>query len=659
MPSFQRTHPWFRGPHVWVAALVTIAAFGVSVSPARAVPIDQTQVATTARDFEMPGTQISDQDPNFLPILSATTCQNCHKGYSATVAPYDTWIASMMSNAARDPVWIAARRVAMQDAKLSGDFCVRCHAPAAWLAGRGHEANPIFQDADAEGVTCHFCHRMLSPAGGSLSGVGFPSNTTPDLNPDVPILSRLAQDGLLPSASLSNATYVVDPNDVRRGPFNDVPSVPLGGVGPYHNATNVPNSSKLIYSPFHSDSSLCGTCHDVSNPAFSVEPNGKIVLNRLDEPHPTMEKNDMFNEQRTFSEWQNSTFAAEGVYFPDRRFGGNHPTGIMKTCQDCHMPDQIGAGCKPYNDAGVNTRPNVPQHSFAGANTWVVRTIPTRIGDVEAARIGLTQETIDAAIARNVQMLRDASDMELTQVGHTLSVKIINQSGHKLPTGYPEGRRAWINVRFFDSSDNLIAERGRYDLKSATLTPGDTKVYESEQVIDADVAAATGLYDGAHFHVSLNNVIRSDNRIPPRGFTNAAFVAAHAAPVDYVYADGQYWDITEYGIPAGAVSAAVTFYYQTSSREYMEFLRDTVITPQGQEAYDLWVAFGKSAPVALDAAEIQFNPNNAADLNGDGMVDGADLAILLGNWGGTGIGDLNHDGIVNGADVALLIGSWG
>jgi hypothetical protein len=188
--------------------------------------------------------------------------------------------------------------------------------------------------------------------------------------------------------------------------------------------------------------------------------------------------------------------------------------------------------------------------------------------------------------------------------------------------------------------------------------PGDTKVYESEQVIDADVAAATGLDEGAHFHVSLNNVIRSDNRIPPRGFTNAAFLAAHAAPVDYVYADGQYWDITEYGIPAGAASAAVTFYFQTSSREFMEFLRDNTITSQGQEVYDLWVAFGKSAPVALDAVEIQFNSNNAADLNGDGMVDGADLAILLGNWGGTGIGDLNHDGIVNGADVALLLGSW-
>jgi hypothetical protein len=499
---------------------------------------------------------------------------------------------------------------------------------------------------------------MLSPAGGSLSGVGYPSNTTPDVNPDVPILSRLAQDGLLPSAFLGNATFVVDSKDVRRGPLNDVPSVPLGGVGPYHNSTDVPNSSKLIYSPFHSDSALCGTCHDVSNPAFSVEPNGKVVLNGLNEPHPTMDKNDMFAEQRTFSEWQNSTFAAEGVYFPDRRFGGNHPTGIMKTCQDCHMPDQIGAACKPYSDAGVNTRPNVPQHSFAGANTWVARTIPGRIGEVEAARIGMTQEAIDLAIARNIQMLRDASDMELTQVGHTLSVKIINQSGHKLPTGFPEGRRAWINVRFFDSSDNLIAERGRYELKSATLMPGDTKVYESEQVIDADVAAATGLDEGAHFHVSLNNVIRSDNRIPPRGFTNAAFLAAHAAPVDYVYADGQYWDITEYGIPAGAASAAVTFYFQTSSREFMEFLRDNTITSQGQEVYDLWVAFGKSAPVALDAVEIQFNSNNAADLNGDGMVDGADLAILLGNWGGTGIGDLNHDGIVNGADVALLLGSW-
>lgn len=50
-----------------------------------------------------------------------------------------------------------------------------------------------------------------------------------------------------------------------------------------------------------------------------------------------------------------------------------------------------------------------------------------------------------------------------------------------------------------------------------------------------------------------------------------------------------------------------------------------------------------------------------ADLNGDGSVNGADLAILLGDWGaGKGSpADLNGDGIVNGADLAILLGAWG
>ena len=48
------------------------------------------------------------------------------------------------------------------------------------------------------------------------------------------------------------------------------------------------------------------------------------------------------------------------------------------------------------------------------------------------------------------------------------------------------------------------------------------------------------------------------------------------------------------------------------------------------------------------------------DLNGDGIVNGADLAILLGSWGEGGVpADLNGDGIVNGADLALLLGNWG
>ncbi|MDZ4756323.1 MAG: M12 family metallo-peptidase [Phycisphaerae bacterium] len=45
------------------------------------------------------------------------------------------------------------------------------------------------------------------------------------------------------------------------------------------------------------------------------------------------------------------------------------------------------------------------------------------------------------------------------------------------------------------------------------------------------------------------------------------------------------------------------------------------------------------------------------DLTQDGVVNGADLAILLGAWGGPG-GDLNGDGVTDAQDLAILLGAW-
>jgi len=50
---------------------------------------------------------------------------------------------------------------------------------------------------------------------------------------------------------------------------------------------------------------------------------------------------------------------------------------------------------------------------------------------------------------------------------------------------------------------------------------------------------------------------------------------------------------------------------------------------------------------------------NGPDLNGSGVVDGADLGVLLGKWGQADqFADLNFDGVVNGADVGLLLAAW-
>jgi hypothetical protein len=47
------------------------------------------------------------------------------------------------------------------------------------------------------------------------------------------------------------------------------------------------------------------------------------------------------------------------------------------------------------------------------------------------------------------------------------------------------------------------------------------------------------------------------------------------------------------------------------------------------------------------------------DLNGDGVINGADLGLMLANFGGSGIGDVDCDGDVDGADLGLLLAAWG
>jgi hypothetical protein len=40
-----------------------------------------------------------------------------------------------------------------------------------------------------------------------------------------------------------------------------------------------------------------------------------------------------------------------------------------------------------------------------------------------------------------------------------------------------------------------------------------------------------------------------------------------------VFADGQYWDETIYTLPGQTAYVIVTLYYQTSSKEYVDFLK--------------------------------------------------------------------------------------
>jgi hypothetical protein len=294
--------------------------------------------------------------------------------------------------------------------------------------------------------------------------------------------------------------------------------------------------------------------------------------------------------ERTFSEWSVSEYAFAGVYAP--QFAGDKPDGIVSNCQDCHMRDVTGKGC---NESGAPTRSDLGLHDFTGGNTFVPDIIAIYYPDeVDVAQLA-------DAKARAVDMIQKAATMTLTPEDFGVTVRIFNETGHKLPSGYPEGRRTWLNIQAFDELGQKVYESGAYDFSTGVLThDDDVKIYEIEPGLSPALAAALGQPPGKSFHFVLSDTVFFDNRIPPRGFTNANFIEIQSPPVGYAYADGQYWDDTEYYLPAETESVYVTFYYQTTTKEYVEFLRDANTTNSaGQDLYDAWVAQGKAPPVAV------------------------------------------------------------
>ena len=84
----------------------------------------------------------------------------------------------------------------------------------------------------------------------------------------------------------------------------------------------------------------------------------------------------------------------------------------------------------------------------------------------------------------------------------------------------------------------------------------------------------------------------------------------------YSYADGQYWDDTEYVMPSTVRSVEATLYYQTTSKEYIEFLQSENVTDTlGNWVYNLWNSHGKGAPELMisDTASVEVPPLTEVD----------------------------------------------
>lgn len=532
----------------WRIWLLLLAVAGVALGAL--VPL-------TLEDFHLSGTQIGDVPAGIL--QTSGECRVCHGDFAPADEPYSTWAGSLMGQAGRDPLFFAQMTNANQDAANAGTFCMRCHVPMSFVTGHALDPSGASLDAiDRDGVTCHFCHSLVDP-------VYVPGQSPPE---DEAILAGL---GEVP-AYYGNSMFVLDPQGRRRGPYEE---------------TDAPHLT--IASDFVRRSEMCGTCHDVGNVAVSRRPDGSWRYNAIDERVPDEDPWTQFPLERTYTEWKLSSFGAGGVDLGGRFGGARGP--LVSTCQDCHMPTTTARGC--YFG---RVRDDLARHEFAGAAAQALDLIVAHYADDPAVDPAL----VAAARARAVSMLERAATLGLERQGGALAVRVYNQSGHKLPTGHIEGRRVWIHVRFLDAAGALVGEHGHYDAAEAHLDEASTTVFEMKVGLSADAAAATGLPEGETTHMALADTIEKDNRIPPRGFSNAAYEVGGAPAVGTAYADGQYWGEALYPIPAGAVLAEVELFYQSLTRHYIEALRDGNETDDwGDILHDLWVETGRGAPIRM------------------------------------------------------------
>jgi hypothetical protein len=518
------------------------------------------------------------------PVQASSACTTCHGNYDPAnhIEAGPTWQGSLMGQAGRDPLFWASLDVANHDAPGIGDFCLRCHAGSAWLAGRSEPPGGSVdgcslvglldqQNNDFDGVNCDLCHRMHE-------------------NPSPP-------PGQQPRY-LDNGQFWLDDGSCGGQPCR---------YGPYdYNSGGLTAAPHVwAFSSYVQSADMCGNCHNVTSPAHN------LLVNGVDAGIP-------FPIERTHREWQQSIYGIPGGI----------PTAEFTTCQDCHMPRTTVNPAYASSFQLNNHTGNMGVHTFAGGNAWIAEVLrdeypalgigPSLTASADAARAMLASA---AAVAVEVPSVVRPGQVMAAEVAVT------NLSGHKLPTGYPEGRRMWLHIEARDGNGALIFESGAYDAASGQLTlDPQVKVYESKQGIwnPGTSTCETESAGKPHFHFVKNNCVALDNRIPPKGFTGGSSLETN--PVGYSYpevAPGvlSHVDVTSYSIPvpmgvAAPVTVTATLRYQTTSKEYVEFLLDEATThgfpndcnarttglPGKSRAavlYDMWEDHGRSAPVTM------------------------------------------------------------
>jgi hypothetical protein len=353
---------------------------------------------------------------------------------AAALSPYEEWSASLMSVAARDPVFRTQLEWEMfarpERAEEIESMCFKCHAPMAYrsdehMLGKlaatyaqpdGNEPGKNARAAEfgalaRDGVSCVVCHRIAG------EGLGKPETFTGDFK-------LTTTDGLF-------GPYGAEDQLVTKPMQNAIGLTPVKG-------------------DHISSSGLCGSCHMVSTPVMD---------------HPDSEKR--AHEQTTYLEWRSSKFSR-----------GRD----AKQCHDCHMPKtnpfskqpdklvdskiaNIEDTTFPYvpnrlNSDEIDTvsRKGYSRHTLTGINLFTMSLFqqfprllgsntfyPTRqLSEIVAPKAFAMEEAYRLAVKETANVEIVGVQTKGDNVEYT--VEVTNLTGHKFPSGVGF-RRAFLEFR--------------------------------------------------------------------------------------------------------------------------------------------------------------------------------------------------------------------
>ena len=217
---------------------------------------------------------------------------------------------------------------------------------------------------------------------------------------------------------------------------------------------------------------------------------------------------------------------------------------------------------------------------------------------------------------------------------------------------------AFIDVAVARSADDPVgAEPGLavdyYELSSPTAMPDFSSLspYASEIVPEVYYPATTGTFAGSGRADNVGAVYTGWIDVPVSGYWTLGLTSDDGSRLwigDDLVVDND----GVHGMRTVRGTAALAAGKHRLRIEYFEATRSAGLVLA-------WSGPGQSTVVVRSSSLFHGGTVRSPDLDGDGSVDGIDLAILLAAWGASGhLADINGDGTVDGADLAVLIAGW-